>query len=266
MAQDDLAANAAAKGSALELVKAQIEQAEAKVSDPMAKARMQQLGATVDKAKQDADSATHQRFFENGIKKENADSERIKALASGSGSGTTATRSFVAPGFTLAPGAAPKPEELAKWRDQHAAAENIRSQVKQLKALMDKSQLTFGEKSKQAEALVGGLKMSAKNAYELGAISGADMGLMMEQIADPTELTSAFKSNKTMKAKLDQFDANVSSFAKSKQDVLGIVPDGASQPSAPSGAKEQASRPIYKLKDGSRIQLSADGTKWEPVK
>lgn len=80
-AADDIAASAAAKGTALELAKNQIDLAEARASDPAAKAKLQMLSAQVAKSVQDQDATVKQRGFDNSIKAGQLRNDTIRANA-----------------------------------------------------------------------------------------------------------------------------------------------------------------------------------------
>lgn len=79
MGLDDIAANAAAKGTALDLAKAQVGLAEAQTANPIAKAALQKLHAQLDQQQQAADAATKQRQFDNGIKQQDANTRAREA-------------------------------------------------------------------------------------------------------------------------------------------------------------------------------------------
>lgn len=232
MSQDDISANLAAKGTALDLAKSQVDIAAAKSMEPMAKSRLLELSGALDVAKKQSDDAAKQRGFDNSIKRMNAETDRMRAVNEGARAAAGANaKTFVAPGFELRPGATPKQEELGKWREAKGAADDIKNKTAQLKKMIEDGKLTrtdalAGENRATAEALVGDLKVSAKAAFELGALSESDLGLIMQQVADPTGFAALLKSDKSMTQKLDQFGKNVDARIKARGDVLGIVPSG----------------------------------------
>lgn len=85
--QDDIAAGLAAKGTALDLAKNQIDIAAAKAGAPMAKANLANLSAQIGLEKQKADEALKQRGFDNAIKSGHLALEReaagVKAQTAG---------------------------------------------------------------------------------------------------------------------------------------------------------------------------------------
>lgn len=229
-AQDDIAASLAAKCTALDLVGNKVALAAAKAGSPMAKANLTALHAKVMADKDAADKAAHARLQDMGLKWYAAKTDRIAAERPTGAN--TLTANFVAPGYALAEGAHPKPEELAKWREARAAADDIKAKATQLREMISTGKLSGasrfgGDEKAKAEALMGSLKVSAKNAYELGALSGSDMDLVMSQIANPVGLGGLFTGDKTMASKLDQFIKNTDQTVTKKGDALGIVKEGA---------------------------------------
>lgn len=79
--QDDATADAAAQGTALALVQNQLAQAKARSSSPLAKANADLLMAKIGERGQAVDAEAKQRLFENHIKQQHADTERMQAEA-----------------------------------------------------------------------------------------------------------------------------------------------------------------------------------------
>src|SRR5512137_325025 len=237
LAQDDIGATDAAKATAMELAKNQIEIATARASSPLAKAQGQALLAQLIQKRDAFDAATKQRAFDNYLKREDTETRRIAALKE---SASQVGRDFVAPGYKLQPGAAPKAEELGKWRDALAEKRNTDVATQKLKALIDKSSFVPGSsESAQAQSLISDLKISYKNMAALGALSGEDYALVEASIPDPTSFRGHFTPDKTLKSRLDQFAKTAENKLNNKASVLGIVKDegGASGGGDVAGAK-----------------------------
>ena len=102
------------------------------------------------------------------------------------------------------------------------------------------------------------MKVAAKEAFALGAISGSDMDLVMSQIADPTGMSGLLSRDKTMMKKLDQFIENADQTVVKKGDALGVIKAApqATQPAASDAA------PTATGKDGKKYRLSPDGKSW----
>lgn len=237
LAADDIGATDAAKASAMELARNQIDIATARASSPLAKAQGQALSAQIAQKRDAFDSAAKQRSFDNRLKIEDMETRRISALKE---SASQRGRDFVAPGYKLMPGATPKVEELGKWRDALAEKRNTDIATRRLKELIDKSSFTpMGEDAAQAQSLISDLKVSYKNMATLGALSGSDYALIDAAIPDPTSLKGHFTPDKTLKSRLDQFAKTADNKLNNKASVLGIVKDeeGASGGGDVAGAK-----------------------------
>lgn len=255
LAQDDIGATDAAKATAMELAKNQIEVATARASSPLAKAQGQALIAQLSKKRDAFDAATKQNSFDNYIKREDMETRRIAAQRERT---SQAGRDFVAPGYKLQPGAAPKTEELGKWRDALAEKRNTDIATRKLKDLIDKSSFTpGGSESAQAQSLISDLKISYKNMAALGALSGEDYALVEASIPDPTSFRGHFTPDKTLKSRLDQFAKTAENKLNNKASVLGIIRDEEAE--AQSGGAQTATG-----KNGEKYRKRPDG-KWELI-
>lgn len=223
LAQDDIMASDASVATALQIAKNQAEIATARASSPLAKAQGQALIAQLSQKRDAFDAATKQHAFDNYIKREDMETRRIAAQRERA---SQVGRDFVAPGYKLQPGAAPKVEELGKWRDALAEKRNTDVATRRLKELIDKSSFVPGSaESAQAQSLISDLKVSYKNMATLGALSGSDYALIDAAIPDPTSLKGHFTPDKTLKSRLDQFAKTAENKLNNKASVLGIVKD-----------------------------------------
>lgn len=94
LAQDDIGATDAAKATAMELAKNQIEIATARASSPLAKAQGQALLAQLIQKRDAFDAATKQRSFDNQLKLEDAKTRRL-AVENRPAAGTAKAKSEV---------------------------------------------------------------------------------------------------------------------------------------------------------------------------
>lgn len=264
VAQDDIAAGLAAKGSALDLVANQVALAAARAGSPMAKAGLTALHAKVMGDKDATDKAAKARLEDMHLKWFGAQTDRIAAEKPSGANVMTAN--FVAPGYALAEGAHPKPEELEKWRTARAGADDVKAKAMQLREMISSGKLsgagrfTGGERAK-AEALLGSLKVAAKEAFGLGALSGPDIDLVMSQIANPVGTEGLFTGDQAMTTKLDQFIKNADATVTKKGDALGIVKEGA------KSASSEAPRKIaVNPKTKERRYINSDGSLGEAVR
>lgn len=85
LAADDIGATDAAKATAMELAKNQIEIATARASSPLAKAQGQALVAQLSQKRDAFDAATKQRSFDNYVKREDMETRRLAAGATAAG-------------------------------------------------------------------------------------------------------------------------------------------------------------------------------------
>ena len=238
LAQDDISATEAAKGTALQLAQNQIELAGAKASSPLAKQQALALSAQVGIDRTKLDEAAKQRGLDNYIKREDMESRRLTALKEAGAN--RAEKGFVSPGYELMPGAAPKVEELAKWRDGLTEKKNTDAAIGELKKLIDRSSLLPGTKeAARAESLISDLKVGYKNMATLGALSGSDYKLIDSAIPDPTSFKGHLTSDKSLKARLDQFGTTADTKFHNRAQVLGIVKSGEA-PGAQSGGGDVA--------------------------
>jgi len=252
LAQDDIASADASKATALEIAKNQVDLATARASSPLAKAQGQMLSAQLGQKRDEHDEATKQHSFDNWLKREDVETRRIAALKE---SASQIGRDFVAPGYKLQPGAAPKVEELAKWRDGLAEKRNTDQAIRELGALIDKGGLLPGQQNtKRVNSLISDLKVGYKNMATLGALSGSDYRLIDDAIPDPTSLVGHVTSNTTLKAQLDQLGKTANRKFHSRSSVLGIVP--ADEEAAPS----TAGAPTATGPDGKKVRWN--GSEW----
>jgi hypothetical protein len=254
LAGDEIGATDSAKATAMELAKNQFEIATARAASPIAKAQGQAAIARLGQERDKFDAAARQHREDSYIKLEDMKTRRMAALKESS---SQVGRDFVAPGYKLQPGAAPKVEELGKWRDALAEKRNTDVATRRLKELIDKSSFVPGSaESAQAQSLISDLKVSYKNMATLGALSGSDYALIDAAIPDPTSFKGHVTPDKTLKSRLDQFAKTAENKLINKASVLGIVKDEGGG-AAPSGAKTATD------KNGKKVQWN--GTAWVPM-
>ena len=91
----------------------------------------------------------------------------------------------------------------------------------------------------RAESLISDLKVGYKNMATLGALSGSDYKLIDSAIPDPTSFKGHLTSDKSLKARLDQFGTTADTKFHNRAQVLGIVKSGEA-PGAQSGGGDVA--------------------------
>lgn len=168
--------------------------------------------------------------------------ERDKQKLSRHGAGGP---TFVSPGYELQLGAAPKPDELGKFRDQVAVSNLIGQQVGELRSMIQQhGSMMVGDNSARAANIVNSIRSNLKEAERLGALSGSDYQLLDAQLADPTSLKSLLTPNSSMIASLDQLTKNLESGVATRAGSLGVRKSGAAQP----GAAPTAAAPAAKVR------------------
>ncbi len=183
-------------------------------------------------ADQDADSKRMTREA-LGLERESKKEEKLKGL--------------VVPGWELTGEVLPDDTEAKKARDGQANYEAFKSDLVNLKDLVEKYgtvELT-GPESAEMEALVKSLQLNLKNIAQLGVLSASDIPFLTKQVPDINTMKALFTSSGTFKAGLDQSlstaESKFTNFMKSR----GYVPKGG----APTGAPTDGS-------SGGKIKVS----------
>lgn len=116
--QDDIAANAVARGTMLDLADNQVKLAAAKFASPQAKAALLALSARIAKDRMNSDAVADQRLKDNNIKQQNANSATKQAdaalLAAGAKEGGKVLPAETAAGLSEAPVAIRQLDSLGK--------------------------------------------------------------------------------------------------------------------------------------------------------
>lgn len=205
--QDDATADAAAQGTALALVQNQLAQAKARSSSPLAKANADLLMAKIGERGQAVDAEAKQRLFENHIKQQHADTERMRAEAEAN---------------KTHPGAAKAQEAMTEIESRAA---NMRTSLAKAKALIQKHG-TF--------ELTGPAQAELKKALTDYAIDGAklkDPGSVARESEVEAELKSLgvsagslLTTNKTALELIDAAGRDINSRVNTAHQVRGIAP------------------------------------------
>jgi hypothetical protein len=103
------------------------------------------------------------------------------------------------------------------------------------------------------------MKVSAKNAAELGALSKDDAAIIVDQIGTPTGIQGLITSDESLLSRLDAFIANSGRTVDKSAGVLGIVPSAKKPPVAPAASQTATM-------GGKQYRVSADGKSWEEIK
>lgn len=108
-------------------------------------------------------------------------------------------------GYERAPGMRVRPEDAAKLRNGKATIDTLNKNMDAYRDLVKKNgTFEWGGKAGGAmESLQTSILMDLKGLYELGVLSGPDKALMESQIADPSSISSIFKSDKRTASGLD---------------------------------------------------------------
>lgn len=199
------------------------------------------------------DLAREDRIEREGLKRE----EKDLALA--------------VPGYERTGEVLPKPEEAVKLRNATANAEQLGSKLNRLMELVDKygSFERGGEAGTEMESLATEIQLLSKNKdmYDLGVLTGPDMGLLQKITADPSSMDSLFTRDSTRKkqigTQLNSVRDKLSTVAKSmgyrrQQDPLN-------QPT-PSQGNQASSRAgqIVKVR-GKMYRVGSDGDSLEEL-
>jgi len=112
------------------------------------------------------------------------------------------------PGFVMAGKTRPLPTEAAKLRDGTAVAAQMNRDLEELDRLMfdpksGSGSFEFGgKKAARIEALATGLRLSAKEAENLGVLNGKDYEIITEQIPETSSISSMFSLDSSVREKL----------------------------------------------------------------
>lgn len=143
--QDDIAANAAARGTMLDLADNQVKLAAAKFASPQAKANLSALSARIAKEKMESDATVHQRLVDNHIKQQHANAATMSAEAS-----------LLAAGREKSTGAAAQSALLATIQTEEST---IQKQGEQLLKLLD----TYGTGELQSPGVEAKMRQAVDN-------------------------------------------------------------------------------------------------------
>jgi hypothetical protein len=111
------------------------------------------------------------------------------------------------PGFERTGEVLPKPEEAAKFRKATATAEQLSSKLNRMRDLVGEvgSFEYGGSKGQEMESLATEIQLLSKNQdmYDLGVLTGPDMGLLQKITADPSSFSSLMTRDSTRKTQID---------------------------------------------------------------
>ncbi len=154
------------------------------------------------------------------------------------------------PGATVAPGATPTKIDAEKMKQAIEKRKDMMGSMNDLEAMLNKNGTEWfsaGNAATDMSTVATDIRMTAKELYDLGALSGPDMGLIEKVIPDPTDAKWAFTWNSTEKAK-SQLKKARDIMERASQNVASsrgyqILPDGPPPPPA------QATAPILKTNE-----------------
>lgn len=144
------------------------------------------------------------------------------------------------PGFERTGEVLPKLEEAQKFRKAVASAEQLKSKLGRLRDLVEShgSYEFGGEGGQEMSALATEIQLLSKNEdmYQLGVLTGPDLGLLRKITGDPESFSSMFTRDKT---RLKQIDTQ----AKSLDDRLAATSKSMGyRPKAPVGKPKQVTQ------------------------
>jgi hypothetical protein len=111
------------------------------------------------------------------------------------------------PGYDRTGEVLPKPEEAMKFRRATASAEQLQNKLKRLRDLVGEvgSFEYGGERGQEMDSLATEIQLLSKNEdmYNLGVLTGPDMGLLQKITASPSSIQSLFTRDSTRKKQID---------------------------------------------------------------
>jgi hypothetical protein len=156
-------------------------------------------------------------------------------------------KELTVPGYELTGQVRPTGKEAADLRSGIATRDSFLQKLKSYRDLIEKygtyeNTITSAAGDKMA-TLATQMHLDLKNIAELGALSGPDMGLMIQLLPEPNAWTSAFKSKAGLMQKLGQLQKeaitriNNQLLSKGYRPAGSAAPQGAQPPAAPSGRR-----------------------------
>ncbi len=164
--------------------------------------------------------------------------------------------SLAVPGYERTGQVLPKAEEAQKFRAATASAKQLVDKLTEMGDLVDQvgSFEYGGEKGQQMQSLATEIQLLSKNQdmYNLGVLTGPDMGLLTKITADPASLQSLFTRDSTRKAQIEAQLKSIKNKLESSGASMGYrqSPQGG----VPASAEQNGKMVIKKLYSPSRNQ------------
>lgn len=132
------------------------------------------------------------------------------------------------PGYTRSPEIKPQGTEVKALRSAVTASKSLFDNIDKMKDLVDKygSFEAGGVGGAEMKSLARDIQLSAKNEdlYKLGVLTGPDLRLLEDIIANPSSLESLFTRDKTRQSELDTFKNSIATRLKAASETLGYKP------------------------------------------
>jgi hypothetical protein len=131
------------------------------------------------------------------------------------------------PGYDQTGAVRPQLTEVKALRNAAAASKTLLDNVEKMKNLVSKygSFEAGGVGGAEMKALARDIQLDAKNEdlYKLGVLTGKDLNILEDIIADPSSISSLFTRDKTRESELDTFTNSIKSRLKNKAETLGYA-------------------------------------------
>ncbi len=129
------------------------------------------------------------------------------------------------PGYERTGEVLPKPEEAQKFRSATASAKNLTNMVSQLDSLVDEvgSFEYGGTKGQEMKSVTKQIQLLLKNQdmFNLGVLTGPDMGILESIVADPDSFQSLMTRDSTRKAQISALLKSIKAKTASTAASLG---------------------------------------------
>ena len=251
MTQDDVAADSASRATLYDLAKNKVDIAAAKAGAPLAKQKLLELSATLAAKKDEKDVATKQRGFDNSIKKQNADSDRMRAEADA-----------VAAGNKAATGDKTQQALLATVQTEEGT---IQKQGDALLKLIDKHGTsesdwlgTPGVEAQMRQAVDNMAIAASKLKDPNSAAKESEVAGERKNIFEPGIL----KNKAAARAAIESYMANGKQRAELAFSARGMASPGVGPPQAPSSGPQ-----VGEVRENSKTKkrIKWTGSEWAPL-
>lgn len=155
-------------------------------------------------------------------------------------------RGLVVPGYELTGQVKPTAKEASDLRSAVATRDSFMKKLQRYKGLVNMygtyENTISSPAGDQMASLATQMQLDLKNIAELGALSGPDMGLMIDLLPNPNSLASMFKSKAGLLQKLNQLEREAkdrveSGMASKGYRRVGSASQETQQPVSPSGRR-----------------------------